>query len=122
MTPSTRAFALGSTVQTNHLSVRSGIDIRLTKAGSAFTTSRAWISVTASERPSRGASHRPGHELAALGEADPGPAAAAALDERGDDRAQDVVGVAAAIEDPVDGVDGAAACVRAHPARPSPSK
>ena len=44
----------------------------------------------------------PEDELAVLDEEDPGPRAAAVGDERVDDRAQDVVRVAAAVEDPLD--------------------
>src|SRR5439155_6049482 len=49
-------------------------------------------------------------ELAPLAEEDPGPGAAAALDQHAHQLAQDVVGIPAAVQDPVDGFE----CSRAH--------
>ena len=52
------------------------------------------------------------HELAFLGEEDAGPGAGAVLDERRDDVAEDVVGVAALGQDPVDRSSAAVAVTR----------
>src|SRR5437588_2192765 len=52
------------------------------------------------------------HELPLLQECDPGPNETAALDQRRDDCAQDVVGVAAPVEDPVDRLERAGATAR----------
>ena len=79
-----------------------------------WKTTGVWARSPRRDWPASG----PEHELPVLGEEDARPRAAAALDEDGDDGAEDVVGVAAAVEDAVDGLQGGGA----HRLKPSKSE